>query len=259
MAQGRTDQPQGDADRSPGRTQRDKRIDKVWRGVSRGFWEAVGTLERYGSVAPRSPLDALYRCYGPAGPLIAVGLSPDAILGGMHAFLVEGDDDGGDVLSTVGTVRTSEGLARFALRWRLVGRDPSAVEVLPIRPPAGGRSLPTPRRGRDLLGGVPGPGAPRPRDLGPVEALVWQHAIGDGLPLVVRSLALYWRVQGQRRLAPVRPGALAAAVVATARRHSELRGGADWAARRHGVPVAEVREACDVLAGVLGATADHLW
>ncbi len=253
------DRPHAVADRSSGRTQRDKRIDKVWRDVARDFWRAVGSLERYGSVTPRSPLDALYRCYGPAGPLHAVGLAPDAFLRGMHAVLLGGDEDGTDVLSTAGTVHTSDGFARFALRWRLVGRDPSVIEVLPLRPPAGGRSLPTVHRNRNLLGGVPGQETLRPRGLGPVETLVWQHAIGDGLPLVVRSLALYWRAQGQRRLAPVRPGALAAAVVATARRHSELRGGADWAARRHGVPVAEVRDACDVLASVLGAAAEHLW
>ncbi len=253
------DRSHADADRSPGRTQRDKRIEKVWRDVARGFWGAVGSLERYGSVTPRSPLDALYRCYGPAGPLLAVGLAPDAFLRGMHAFLLGGGEDGTDVLSTAGTVHTSDGLARFVLRWRLVGRDPSVIEVLPPGPPAGGRSLPTVHRSRNLLGGVPGPETPRPRDLGPVETLVWQDAIGDGLPLVVRSLALYWRVQGQRRLGPVRPNALAAAVVATARRHSELRGGADWAARRHGVPAAEVRDACDVLASVLGAAAEHLW
>ena len=259
VPEGRADQPRADGDGSPGRTQRDKRVDKVWRGVARGFWEAVGSVERYGSVAPRSPLDALYRCYGPTGPLHAVGLTSAAVPTGMHAFLLEGDEDDTDVLSTVGTVTTTEGLAHFALRWRLVGRGPSVVEVLPFRPPAGGRSLPMPRRSRGVQGRVPAPEAPRPRGLGPVETLVWQHAIADGLPIVVRSLALYWRVQGQRRLAPLRPAALAPAVVATARRHSELRGGADWAARRLGVPVARVRDACDVLDGVLGAAAEHLW
>ena len=256
---GHPDRSQTGVDRPTGRTPRDKRIDKIWRDVARDFWDAVGSSERYGSVAPRSPLDALYRCYGPAGPLHAVGLTSTALLQGSLSVLLEGGEDGADVLSTAGTVHTSRGFARFALRWRLAGKDPSVIEVLPGRPPAGGRSIPTPSRGRLPFGPIPASEAPRPRGLGPVETLVWQRTIADGLPLVLRSLALYWRVQGHRRLATVRPGALAAGVVATARLHSELRGGAEWAARRHGVPLAEVREACETLAGVLGAAAEHLW
>ena len=74
-----------------------------------------------------------------------MGLTSAAIPRGMHAALVEGDGDDTDVLSTVGTVTTTERLAHFALRWRLVGRDPSVEEVLPFRPSCGGRPLPTPR------------------------------------------------------------------------------------------------------------------
>ncbi|MGH9304231.1 MAG: hypothetical protein ACRDZ5_07450, partial [Acidimicrobiales bacterium] len=247
--------PPGD-DRSPGGALRDKRAGKVWYGVAKGFWQAVGRSERYGSVAPRSPLDALYRCYGPRGPLHAVGLPSSALLRAMSADLLDHD---ADVLWTGGVLRTSDGVVRFTLRWRLSGREPSVVEVLPLRPKAGERSLPTARRGHDLSGAVPGPEAPRPGGLGPVEALVWQHAIADGLPLVVRSLTLYWRVQGQRRLGTVRAGALAAAVVALARRHSELRGDADWVARRHGVPVAEVRDAYNILDSMPGVVAQNLW
>ncbi len=235
---------------------RDKQVQKALHGVAMGFWQAVAEAERYGSVARRSPLEALYRCYGPAGPLCAVGLPPDAIPVRMRAAGIA--DDAGDVLATSGLVTTTEGTARFTLRWRLTGRDPSVVEVLHQSPPRGGSSLPVPRRGRDaLLAPVADP--PRPAELGPVEALLGQHAMAGGLPLVVRCLALYWRVQGQRRLAPLGPGALAAAVETVTRRHSDLSGGPETAARRHGVPTAEVREACEALEVVVGAAADHLW
>ena len=244
-------------DRAAGTAAREKRVEKVWHGVARGFWQAVARGERYGSVAHRSPVETLYRCYGPAGPLCVVGLPPDALLVGLRAFGPV--DTAHDVLSTPGVLTTNEGTVRFTLRWRLAGRDPSVVEVLPLLPPGGGRSLRTSRRAQNPLGGLPGVGAARPKGLGAVETLLWQHAMAEGLPLVVRCLTVYWRVQGQRRLDALRPGALAAAVETVARRHSDLGGGPERAARRYGVPVAEVRDACQALDTVLGAAAEHLW
>lgn len=213
--------------------------------------------ERFRSVAPRSPLDALYRCYGPLGPMCAVGLLPDALLSSMHSFAPEEPFD--DVVATSGALRTSDGYVHFTLRWRLMGKEPSMVEVLPLRPSRGERSLPVVRRAPANVAAALGHVAPRPKDLGTVEALVWTHGIGDGLPLVMRCLALYWRVQGQRRLGGVGPDALAAAVEVTARRHSLLRSDASSVARRHGVPPATVREACDALDTVLGAAATQMW
>lgn len=255
----REGQPRADRsgeNRAAGSALRDKRVEKVWYGVAKGLWQAAARFERYGSVARRSPLETLYRCYGPPGPLCAVGLPPDALPTGMHAFGPVGSAD--EVLSTSGVLTTSEGRARFTLRWRLTGRDPAVVEVLPLPPSGGGRSLPRSRRGGDLLGGVPGAEAPRPEGLGQVETLLWQHAVAEGLPLVIRSLTVYWRVQGHRRLDGLRPAALAAAVEMVARRHSNL-GGPEKVARRHGVPVAEVRDACQAVDTVLGAAAEHQW
>lgn len=119
--------------------------------------------------------------------------------------------------------------------------------------------MPVVRRAQSQVAAALGPAAPQPRDLGPIETLVWTHGIGDGLPLVVRCLAVYWRVQGQRRLRGIGPGALAAAVEVTARRHSLLRSDASSVARRHGVPPGKVREACDAVDSVLGAAATQMW
>ncbi|MGH2927493.1 MAG: hypothetical protein ACRDL8_04765, partial [Solirubrobacteraceae bacterium] len=85
-----------------------KRIEKVWRDVVSGFWRSVWLDERFRSVAPRSPLDALYRCYGAVGPLYAVGLQPDAHFSGVHAF-DPGDVDNHDIVSTSGTLGTRGG------------------------------------------------------------------------------------------------------------------------------------------------------
>ncbi len=253
----------GETERTPEPRRREadprraKQVEKVWRDVALGFWRSVAMHERFRSVAPRSPLDALYRCYGPRGPLRAVGVPPDALLSGMHSFAPEEPFD--DVVATNGALRTSEGYVHYTLRWRLMGKEPSVVEVLPLRPPRGGRSLRVGRRTPANADTAVSRVAPRPKGLGAVEALLWTHGIGDGLPLVMRCLALYWRVQGQRRLGGFDPGALAAAVELTARRHSLLRSDATSVARRHGVPPATVRDACDTLDSLLGAAATQMW
>ncbi len=249
---------QEEAKRSATSALRHKRVEKVSPTVAREFWQAVAFSERYPSVVARSPLEALYRCYGPRGPMHAIGLPPHVALIGAGT-LTQSDD--GEVVVTRGLVRTSGDAARFTLRWRLVGKNPSVAEVLPLPPPEGGGSLMRWRRGLDAFGlaAPPGPGTPRPTGLGPVELLLWEHAIGDGLALVVRCLALYWRVQGHRRVEAFGPETLAAAVDVVARVRSELRASPESAARRHAVPVAQVREACEAIRAVLGAAVEHLW
>lgn len=234
-----------------------KRLEKVWRDVPYELWKAVARYERCRSVAPRSPLEALYRCYGPSGPAIALGLTPDARLLGMRSFMPKEVVE--DIVSSDGTLQTSEGVVPFSLRWRMAGKSPSMVEVLPMRSPGGGRALPSLRHFDRRIADRLSASAPRPEGLGPVETLVWQHAVGEGLPLAVRCLALYWKVQGQRRVEQLSNRPLAVAVVALARRSSRMRGGADSVARRCGVDVAAVREAFEVLEVVLGAAEAHLW
>ncbi len=230
----------------------DRLVEKMWRGVATELWQAVARGERCRLVAPRSPLEALYRCYGPEGPLVAVGLPADAWPRGVQSSPPEGQ--AGEVLATSGLVRTSEGVVQFSLRWRVAGKRPLLVELLPGRV-AAGAGLP-PRR---ILAGASSE-APTPPGLGPVEARLWRHeADEEGVPFAVRCLALYWRIQGQRRLREVGDGALAAAVAVLVRRHSARRPGLEAVAHRHKVPTAEVRQACEVVEQVLGAVAARLW
>ncbi len=227
-------------------------VEKHWRNVASDLFRAVAVGERCRSVAPRSPLDALYRCFGPSGPLVALGLPPDAWPRSLHSSPPEGEATG--VLVTTGLLRTSEGVAQFSLRWRLAGKVPSLVELLPGRAPAG-PGLP-PRR--QLAG--PSADPPTPPGLRPVEARLWREEAGEeGLAFAVRCLALYWRIQGNRRLGPLGEGPLCAAVALAARRHSARRPGLEALARRYRAPAAEVREALAVLDQVLGGAAAKLW
>lgn len=221
----------------------ERRLEKLWRSVAETFWSSVASGERCRSVAARSPLEALYRCFGAAGPLLVVGLPARAYLMSLRSTPPEGDVDG--VLTTSGVLDASEGATPFQLRWRLVGKAASFVEVVPHRAvPARAAALPVPGR------------------LGPVEERLWHHeAMGTAgdVALAIRCLALYWRIQGHRRLGGLGVPAVAAGVATVARRSSGRRGGLEAVARAHGVAAAEVRAARDAIELVLGSAITALW
>jgi hypothetical protein len=207
-----------DADREEKRAgARLRRIEKIWKSNATEFWRHVANDERAPEIAAHSPIAALYRWYGTRGPLIAIGLSEHSVLTSLTAEAPDEDEEG--VLSTSGSLRAHGGSRAFTLRWRLVGTRPAMVEVLPYRV-VQGALLPS----RELVGASARSllyeRAPVPRGLGPVGAALLARVAEEGLPLVVRALALHGKVEGGRRLADVPPERLAAALLLEARRHS---------------------------------------
>jgi hypothetical protein len=233
-----------------------RRAPKLGNDLAKTFWSTVAQGLRWSAVAPRSPADAVCRLYGAAGPLYAIGFPPYAYATGIGMHTRAGDLDG--VLSTSGTLRASGRAVPYTLRWKLTGRSPVVVEVLPF-PYVDGSSLPPLSGLAALVEAQLRHAAPQPQGLGPVERGLWEHVAADGLPLVVRCLALWWRIQGHRRLTGIDTGALVAAMGVTARRRSGVHTSMAKLAGRYEVQAATVRQACETIDAILGAAAAQLW
>lgn len=234
-----------------------RRVEATWWQTVEDFWQSVVFAERPAHLAAHSPILALYRLFGPFAPLCGIGLASVARIRSLRGFDAEADRFG-RVVGT-GTVVSSRGAVPFALRWRQIGKNPSLIEVLPARsvlglalpPRAGLSSLVVERLYRE---------APEPELSDPVGQALWRSVADDGLPLIVRAFALYWRAQGNRRLAGLSPNALAAGAIVLARRASATRAlGLEVLAARYGLAASTLREAASQLEHVLGASATRSW
>ncbi len=174
--------------------------------VHRRPWSAA-------EVAPDSPLAALYRLYGPAGPLRAVGLPlapPPARISAQSRLPAMP----GEPCATGGSLEVGAHQFPYTILWWLVRGRAVLQEVLPFDPVAGSRLPPatalSPMAIRALYQGRPRPLA----HLDPVASVLWEVGVPqDGLPLVVRCLAAWWRAGAPDARWAGRPEAAAAALV----------------------------------------------
>jgi hypothetical protein len=171
------------------------------------FWQSVADGERgpRKKLAPHSPLSALHRLYGVAGPLRALGLPPGAWPSEFTAATHPSHPGAPELTTgalTVGSIRVAYGLT-----WWLQAGKPVLAEVTP-----------GPGFGRTQV-----PDAPSPRiELDPTAAALWTVELPlSGLPFVLRALATWWRVEDQISTAHG-PGAIAGAVTAAVSRASAL-------------------------------------
>jgi hypothetical protein len=233
-----------------------RRVPKIGNELGQSFWKTVVLGQRWSATAPRSPADVLGRLYGTEGPLYAVGFPPDACATGVDMQTRPGDIDG--IHATSGSLLASGRAFAYTLRWKLVAKSPVVVEILPFSDVVGS-TLPSLARLSHLADARLRQGLPQPAGLGPVEQRLWAHVSSDGLPLVVRCLALWWRIQGNRRLDGIDTSALVAAVAVTARRRSGVHTSIAKMAGSHDVQAATVKQACETIEAVLGAAVSQLW
>ncbi|MGI8903698.1 MAG: hypothetical protein ACR2IP_08605 [Solirubrobacteraceae bacterium] len=186
-----------------------------------GFWQgvAVGDRRARRRAAADSPLRALFRLYGDAAPLCALGIpwhqrptevsaSSYPTQAGVHEL-------------TFGTV-TADGMGyEYALSWWTEAGKPVIGEVMPtphplVLPPARGESAAVSARLRES---APVPAA----ELDQVAAALWRAELArSGLPFLARCLATWWRVQDDAEPAHS-PGAIAAAVAGAVTRAAGAR------------------------------------
>jgi len=224
------------------------------------FWSAVadGASWPRKRADPHSPLGALYRLYGAEGPLRGIGI-PSGVL--PTEFTCITADPEVDLLHrTGGRVIAAGGTYSYLLAWRLEAGRPAVQEV---RPFPGGRHVEL--RARWLMppdvAVALHEGAPSPRiDLDPVADALWRSELPrNGLTLVARCLAAWWRVADDPRLPAQPPQALAAAIAALVGRRAGLNRTREAAAADHGIDRGEVEAAARKLQALLGLSDTRCW
>jgi hypothetical protein len=177
------------------------------------FWQCVAGGDRWprAKAARDSPLRAVYRLYGNAGPQCAIGVPAGQHLDEVVVSTYPTESGAPEL--TVGSVTARGATYRFAMSWWMQAGKPVVGEVMPAPhplalPPVRGADAELSRRLREC--------APEPTvELDPVAGTLWHTELRQsGLPLAVRCLATWWRVQGN--VDPLSPAAAAAAAIASA-------------------------------------------
>ncbi len=187
--------------------------ERIGNKLALDFWGRLARGDRWPrkKVAPDSPLRALHRLYGQAGPLYALGLPTAARPDQVTATTFPAETGGPEL--TVGLLTAGAADYRYSLSWCLDAGSPLIGEVAPTAhplalPPARGEARATADR---LHERAPAPAA----DLDPVAAALWRAELGHtGLPFVVRCLATWWRVEASAD--PNEPAGAVAATIARA-------------------------------------------
>ena len=196
----------------------------------------------------------LYELYGPAGPLLAIGVPRgdplEEVIGGTASV------DFQLRAVTAGELVTASARWDFSLLWRLLDGRPWVTEVLPVA--------------KDPLGAVPDLGElpanvqenlrrpPRPKvGLDSLDGLLWEVETGRrGLPVAVRGLTAWRRVRGRMDISGLANETVAAAVASAVARDSGLRQRRDEVAADYGADVRVVAKAARRLAALHPTRAD---
>ncbi len=238
-----------------------ERAPKLGQQLAQELWGSASgdiALPRR-QVEPHSPLAALYRLYGPAGPLHAVGLPPGRVP--LRLSMLTAQPDRSLNTATFGELAIDDDLAYpYSVRWRLGGRHPLVFEVLPFSRVTDDR-IPSMSYIRSLAAPHLRAAAPRPQillDL--VAAAVWKVDLPTvGLPLVVRVLAAWWRIQQQAAPLALPPRVLAAALVNLVGQRAGYRRSRPDTAEAYGVEAAAVQAAARQLQPLLNLSAQRAW
>jgi hypothetical protein len=188
-------------------------VERTGNKLALAFWQRVATGDRWPrqKAARDSPLRALYRLYGNAGPQCAIGVPSQHHLDEMAAS-THPTEPGAPEL-TIGSVTAHGETYRYAMFWWMQAGKPVVGELMPAPHPI---VLPALHGADAELGSRLRERAPAPTiELDPVSRLLWYPELRrSGLPFAVRCLATWWRVQD--RSDPSSPCAAVAAAVASA-------------------------------------------
>lgn len=189
-----------------GRGDGSARLERTGNKLALDIWQSVAHGERWPrkKVARNSPLSALYRLYGPEGPLRALGVPSGAWP--AEATTVTYPSSSGAPMLTHGEIKVGRGVYPYSLYWWLEAGKPVLAEVLPMPTPL--LLAPNGRSDTGLRDDSPRPLVP----LDPVAAELWRVELpATGLPMTVRCLATWWRMEAAAD--PSQPPAAVAAAI----------------------------------------------
>jgi hypothetical protein len=221
--------------------------ERIGNKLALALWQAVAGGERWPrkKVARHSPLAALYRLYGQAAPVCALGIPPQQWPSDVTAARYPTQSAVPEL--TIGELLVAESSYTYALYWWLEAGRPVVAELMPAPHPL---VLKPARDGTVEMEARLHEWAPAPViELDPVAAVLWETELVDaGLPFAARCLATWWRLR-DAAIPDEPPAAFAAAVaVAVARAAGMRRAPAEAAARYETTAVA-----VDRVTGALGA------
>jgi hypothetical protein len=188
-------------------------IERTGNKLALAFWQTVAGDERWPrkKTARHSPLSALFRLYGRAAPLCAIGIPPQRWPSEVTASTHRSTSGFPEL--TTGNVVASGISYPYTLYWWLHAGKPVAAELMPTVHPvvlsaAGLGDVETEARLFEL---APAPCA----QLDPVAAALWRVELSNwGMPIAARCLATWWRLE--EAVGPAGPPAAVAAAVAGA-------------------------------------------
>jgi hypothetical protein len=232
-------------------------VERTGNKLAIALWQCAANGDRWprAKAAPHSPLRAVYRLYGNAGPQCAIGVPADHRLDDVVASTYPTEPGAPEL--TLGTVTASGTAYRYAISWSIEAGRPVVGEVMPAPHPL---ALPPVRGGEAELAGRLRERAPEPTvELDPVASSLWRTELGQwGLPFAVRCLAAWWRAQG--RVDPSSPAAATAAAVAwTVARATGLRRPRAESARTYGIETELLESAVAELSAELQLDAARGW
>jgi hypothetical protein len=223
--------------------------ERTGNNLALAFWQGIAAGNRWprSKAARDSPLRALYRLYGDAGPLCAIGipghLSPIEVTASTYPT------QPGFPELTAGTVVAGGEGYRYSMSWWTEAGKAIVAEITPVPeslalPPAYGRTAGAAAR--------LGESAPPPTvELDRVSSAMWRAELGrSGLPFAVRCLATWWRVQKHADPAESH-AAVAAAVAGAVARAAQMRRTRAEGAAIYGTDPALVERAAHTLKGDL--------
>ncbi|MBV9414454.1 MAG: hypothetical protein JO363_05700 [Solirubrobacterales bacterium] len=187
--------------RLPRRPSSPAQVKRTGNKLAFAFWDCVANGARW----PRqktvrdSPLRAVQRLYGRAGPLYAIGVPPGGYVEEMAASTYPSQPGAPEL--TVGSVKASGHVYPYAMFWWIAAGKPVVGEIMPAPhplalPPLDGETAEIGRRLRER--------APAPIvALDPVALLLWRAGLHrHGMPFAIRCLAVWWRLPDRCDPAP---------------------------------------------------------
>ncbi|MGH9062605.1 MAG: hypothetical protein ACRD0L_01260, partial [Acidimicrobiales bacterium] len=239
-----------------------RRVEKAGRRLALDLWEGAVSGRRWApsATAPGSPLAALYRIYGPSGPLRAIGLTPGMVPDDLMT-IASLPCSTKPALATTGCLH-AEGLPYpYTLRWQFGPADkPVVAEVLGL-PEA--LDLVLPRRLSPFAALRLGLGhldPPSGHPLDPVGSALWEHEPPRyGLAFAVRCIAAWWRARESASFSGENREALAAGLARLVGRRSGLGLSNRDAGQPYGADQSTTQRVAAELEAVLGPTAGLDW
>jgi hypothetical protein len=243
-----------------------KVIQKAGHKLNGALWDLTARSDRRlrRLLAPGSPASTMHQLFGAAGPTRVLGCAPDDNTLTVYDSPSEPAPSGADMFLIAGQLDCSSGSYAFQLCWRFDGNTPLIEELTPFAHAHWPRMPPSRYRvfhrgGPRLHQTTPAPDVA----FDPVARALWERAVpAHGLPLALRCLTAWWRLDGRDQLLAVHSRSVLAAAIdrmVVARAGNQQGARYDEAAATYRVEAGALRDVTPELQRRLRLSASQPW